>query len=138
MEAGQAAVPGLASSGQGSQASPLPSASLSAWSGLETKGQLSTAFTIPSPSRSSGSGAGHERAGVAGVAEAVTVGVGLRAAVHGAHRVEDRGAVVLVVRDAVAVGVGGGWHPAVGPGAPHRGAAARGAGGLADRNSADE
>src|SRR5262249_20315627 len=55
MVAGQGWVPGLASMGQGSQASPLPSPSLSFWSWLGTVGQSSMALGTPSASRSLGS-----------------------------------------------------------------------------------
>jgi hypothetical protein len=71
-----------------SQASPTPSASASAWFALGVSGQLSLSSSMPSLSR----------VVVAGVADAVVVGVGL-------GRVGDRRAVVVRLDHAVVIDV---------------------------------
>ena len=53
---GHAAKPGFGAEGQASQASPLPSLSVSVCCGLASCGQLSMPFGMPSPSRSFASG----------------------------------------------------------------------------------
>src|SRR6185312_5838479 len=87
---------------------------------------------------SAGGGVVGERAGIARVAHAVAVGVRLLAAVDGADGVEHLGAVVAGVGDAVAVGVARRGRAGVDRRAAHRLWARRRAGRLARRRAAEE